>query len=110
MEITSHDEIWNGPYIEKWKVLSDSGNTYVVSLTQLGEFQCGCPAWTRKRLECKHIRFIKEFLCRTRFGKENSDNLSLKALGIVEFKVEENKEPIKNEPNLLRMIEEGTDW
>ena len=50
-----------GKYIYKWKVDSSSSKnkSYIVSLTRKGELECGCMAWTRRRIECKHIKYIR---------------------------------------------------
>ena len=51
-------------WICKWKVPSRSARTktksYTVSLADDGQMGCSCPAWTRRRLTCSHIRHIHE--------------------------------------------------
>lgn len=45
-------------FVKQWEVDSSSGTRrYVVSLTEAGEYQCGCLGWTRHtpRRPCKHI-------------------------------------------------------
>lgn len=45
-------------WIQKFKVYSRSGHTYVVSIDNNGNWGCSCPAWTRgphAREDCKHI-------------------------------------------------------
>lgn len=47
-------------YKNQWKVpSSSSSNTYIVSETHAGEYECSCLAWTRQRKECKHIKGIR---------------------------------------------------
>jgi uncharacterized Zn finger protein len=45
----------------QWKVDSSSspGKTYTVSEAFDGTWACSCPAWTRMRKECKHIKLVK---------------------------------------------------
>lgn len=48
-------------YLRQWTVRSSSNSNkqYTVSLTHDGEYQCSCPQWIYKRLECKHIRSVR---------------------------------------------------
>ena len=48
-------------WIKKWTVpsSSDPKKTYTVSQADDGTFGCSCPAWTRMRRECKHIKEVK---------------------------------------------------
>lgn len=48
-------------YQQQWQVQGSAKKPYVVSLTDNGEWQCSCPAWTRTspRKDCKHIKRIK---------------------------------------------------
>jgi hypothetical protein len=48
-------------YVWQREIPSNStpGKTYTVSQTSQGEWQCDCLAWTRRRLECRHIREAK---------------------------------------------------
>ena len=43
-----------------WKTEIESSSEvskyYTVSVDEKGEFGCSCPAWTRRRLTCRHIR------------------------------------------------------
>lgn len=46
-------------YIWKWERKSSKGNKkYTVSLRPDGEMECGCLAWTRRRLTCRHIKEV----------------------------------------------------
>ncbi len=47
-------------WIEKWQVpsSSDPSKTYTVSKNEEGGYGCSCPAWTRARRECRHIRDV----------------------------------------------------
>ena len=51
-------------YLNQWTVPSDSNpsDSYTVSLTYDGKWQCSCKGWTMHvpRKDCKHIRRIKE--------------------------------------------------
>lgn len=49
-------------YKRKFIVPSSSklGKKYLVSLTEYGEWQCSCPHWIYRHLECNHIRKVKE--------------------------------------------------
>ena len=47
-------------WIHRWGVLSSkSDKTYTVSLADDGTFGCSCLAWTRRRIECRHIKEVK---------------------------------------------------
>jgi hypothetical protein len=50
-------------YAEQWEVPSNSNpaNSYKVSLTESGEYQCSCMGWTRHmpRRDCSHILQVK---------------------------------------------------
>ena len=48
-------------WVEKWDIPSSSNpnKTYVVAKADDGTFGCSCPAWTRMRRECKHIKAVK---------------------------------------------------
>lgn len=49
-----------GKWVEKWTVpsSSDPSKTYTVSRSEEGSFGCSCPAWTRARRECRHIKDV----------------------------------------------------
>ena len=49
-------------WICKWKVGSKSSRTrhYTVSLADDGTMGCSCPAWTRRRISCSHIKSVRE--------------------------------------------------
>lgn len=49
-------------WIKKWNVEGSTGNTYVVSQDENGEFGCSCPVWTFRRKVCKHIIWLKDQL------------------------------------------------
>jgi len=48
-------------YANKWNVRShsDPSKSYMVSLTDDGQYECSCPQWIYRRKECKHIQQIK---------------------------------------------------
>jgi len=49
-------------YVKKWDVPSSKGTkTYKVSLTNNGDYECSCPAWTTHtpRKDCKHINGVR---------------------------------------------------
>lgn len=51
-------------WAKRWQVPSGSNNdTYVVGLSETGDYACTCIGWTRHtpRKDCKHIRAIKIF-------------------------------------------------
>jgi hypothetical protein len=57
-------------YVKKWDVPSSGGSrTYKVSLTNNGDFECSCPAWTTHtpRKNCKHITGVRN-------GEYDGDN------------------------------------
>jgi len=49
-------------WIQRWEVTSHSNpdKTYVVAIDGDGGWGCSCPVWKFRRLECKHIRQVKE--------------------------------------------------
>lgn len=47
-------------WIKKWYVQGSNGNQYTVALATDGTWGCSCPHWKFRRLECKHIRYIRE--------------------------------------------------
>lgn len=46
-------------WTKKWRVEGSNGNEYIVAQDEVGEFGCSCPAWKFRRIECKHIKYIK---------------------------------------------------
>ena len=47
-------------WVKKWTIESDkSGKRYTVALSDAGVFGCSCLAWTRRRIECSHIKKLK---------------------------------------------------
>jgi hypothetical protein len=47
-------------WIDKWEVPSSSSNrTYVVSVSDNGEWGCSCPSWKFHRRICKHIQHTR---------------------------------------------------
>ena len=47
-------------WVAKWMVDSRGGDKkYTVSLSDAGVFGCNCLAWTRRRIECRHIHYVK---------------------------------------------------
>jgi hypothetical protein len=52
-------------YVVRWEIPSfsaTSGDVYIVGITTAGTFECSCPAFTFRRNECKHIKFVKKML------------------------------------------------
>lgn len=47
-------------WVKKWRVEGSNGNEYVVAQGKVGEFGCSCPAWIFRRIECRHIKYIKK--------------------------------------------------
>lgn len=47
-------------WVKKWRVEGSNGNKYIVSQGEVGEFGCSCPAWKFRRMECRHIKYIKK--------------------------------------------------
>jgi hypothetical protein len=69
--------VTKGRWIKKWRVESfiEYDTSYVVSMDAEGVFGCSCPVWKFRRLECKHIKRIKENYL------ENLFNVTLMDLG-----------------------------
>lgn len=42
-------------WVKRWKVRGSGGKTYVVALSDTGEYGCDCPVWKFRRERCKHI-------------------------------------------------------
>ena len=51
-------------WFESWQVQSESDPSkfYTVSRKTDGTFGCSCPAWTVRRINCKHIKVIASSL------------------------------------------------
>lgn len=57
-------------WVEKWQIISQSsGNLYIVSRDEHGQFGCSCPHWKFRRQQCKHIQKIKGEL-EMQYGKK----------------------------------------
>jgi len=47
-------------WIASWKAKSSKGTReYTVSLADDCTFGCSCLAWTRRRIQCRHIKWVK---------------------------------------------------
>lgn len=46
-------------WTKKWRVNGSNGNVYIVASDKTRQYGCSCPAWKFRRIECKHIKFIK---------------------------------------------------
>jgi hypothetical protein len=67
MEIIKYDnKPYKGKFQEVWGVRSETNKEriYNVRLTVEGDWQCDCPrgVWTENQAECKHIRYLKNFV------------------------------------------------
>ena len=45
---------------KRWQVEGSKGDIYTVAVDELGQYGCSCPAWKFRRIECRHIKYIKE--------------------------------------------------
>lgn len=61
-------------WVKKWQVKSTSSKnkTYTVAQDEDGNYGCSCPAWTRMRRECKHIRMVQAGIFETEIEGETS--------------------------------------
>ncbi len=64
---TVHDGTASG------EVLSDTGNSYVVTATDDGEMYCACHDQLFRQHQCKHIKFVLEELDRRRWKEASRD-------------------------------------
>ena len=46
-------------WVKRWRVEGSNDNEYIVAQGEMGKFGCSCPAWKFRRIECKHIKYIK---------------------------------------------------
>ena len=47
-------------WIKRWEIEGSKGNIYIVAKNEEGKYGCSCPAWKFRRLECNHIKKVKE--------------------------------------------------
>ena len=47
-------------WIQKWEVDGSNGKVWIVALSDKGTFGCSCPSWKFRRVECHHIKYIKD--------------------------------------------------
>jgi len=49
-------------WVQRWEVPSDSRSdtSYVVAIDAEGNWACSCPVWKFKRIECKHIQYVRD--------------------------------------------------
>jgi len=49
-------------WVKRWEVPSDTraDTSYVVAIDADGNWGCSCPVWKFQRVECKHIRYVKD--------------------------------------------------
>ena len=93
-------------WIRKWNVTGSTGNIYVVSEDENGEFGCSCPVWTFKRKTCKHIIWLKDQLPGLKPDFVNTEFAAAKkAAKKAEKKekaaVQKALEKLYNDPNIL---------
>ena len=54
----------NRGFVERYEVDSfdprRAGTVYIVALNQNGSWECSCPVYKFKRIECKHVRAVVE--------------------------------------------------
>lgn len=81
-------------WVKRWGIASFTGHLnarkYVVSLSVDGKWGCSCPQWKFKRVECKHIQWIK--------GKENwTDNDVSRLIELTALRVQQLRARGKSE-------------